>query len=336
MYDLLKTINQGGCSAKIPAKTLENILKSISIDINDKALLVGNETHDDAAIYKLNETQAIIFTTDFFPPVCSDPYTFGQISATNALSDVYAMGGKPLMALNLIMFPSTTIPLEVLTEILKGGQDKVAEAEAFIVGGHTIEDDIPKYGLAVVGTVHPDKIITNANAKAGDVLILSKPLGTGTIMAGQRLGLVSDSDYHNALESMKTLNKNAGTIMNKYNINAATDITGFGFLGHLTKMAKASNVDFELDYENIPALKGSLELIEMGCIPGSAFRNQEYVNTINQTPRKINYNMEMLLNDPQTSGGMLMCVPKDKANDVLDELLENGYKSSAIVGYVIN
>ena len=333
MYDLLKTINQGGCSAKIPANILDSILQSVNMPSSSN-LLVGNDTHDDAAVYKLNDEQAIIFTTDFFPPVCSDPFTFGQIASTNALSDVYAMGGQPLLALNLIMFPSQSIPIEVLSEILKGGQSKANEAGALIVGGHTIEDSTPKYGLAVVGTVHPDKIITNSSAMPGDVLILTKPIGTGTIMAGKRLNLVSDINYEKALDTMKQLNKEASKIMVKHNIKCATDITGFGFLGHLTKLANASNVNFEIYVDKIPILEGALDLIDMGCIPGSAFRNQEYVEkSRNYELTNCDYNKKMLLYDPQTSGGLLMCVPKLIVNDVLTEL-NKAHEHASIVGEI--
>jgi len=310
---------------------------------DDKDLLVGTNTHDDAAVYKINDEQAIIFTTDFFPPMCSDPFTFGQIAAANALSDVYAMGGKVLMALNLIMFPSQKIPMEVLGEILKGGQEKVSEAGGLIVGGHTIDDNPIKYGLAVVGLIHPDKIITNAKAKEGDVLILTKAIGTGTIMAGQRLGLMEEESsaapsqkrgsYQKAIDNMKQLNKEASEIMNKHGIVCATDITGFGLLGHLLKMAKASNVCMNIDVEKIPFISGATELVEMGCIPGASFRNQSFVEAEKVFVDYHNYEKKMLLYDAQTSGGMLMCVPEDKVVDVLSEL-RNFYVDTEVVGRI--
>ena len=367
-FDLLSTVEYGGCSAKISADVLDELLKSVlstnqsqsEIGATEKSqseigttvggnLLVGAETHDDAAVYKLNDEQAIIFTTDFFPPVCSDAYNFGQIAAANAMSDVYAMGGKVLMALNLIMFPSQKIPLEVLSDILKGGADKVYEAEALIVGGHTIDDFPPKYGLAVIGTIHPDKIITNAAAKSGDVIILTKPLGIGTIIAGKRLDLVSEEHYQKALDNMKQLNKEAAMLMNKYDIKCATDITGFGLLGHLFKMAKASKVCIKIDIDAVPFLDGALQLIETGCIPGAAFRNKEYVGVrssefgVRIAPHKsllvggegggIDYAKSMLLYDPQTSGGMTICVPEDKAEEMLKEL-KLFYPKSAIIGKI--
>lgn len=201
-FDLLQTVDQGGCSAKLPAQLLDAIIRNIPI-LQDERLLVGTETHDDAAVWRVDDQTAIISTTDFFPPLCSDPYEFGQIAAANAMSDVFAMGGVAVMALNLVMFPSSKIDIAVLEEILKGGADKVAEARAVLAGGHTIDDYPPKYGLAVTGIVHPDSIITNSCAKAGEKLILAKPIGTGAISAGQRIGEVSQRDYQAALDTMK-------------------------------------------------------------------------------------------------------------------------------------
>ena len=328
----MTTVEYGGCPAKLSPELLDGLLKKLNF-VADKNLLVGAETHDDAAVYKLNDEQAIIFTTDFFPPMCSDPFTFGQIAATNALSDVYAMGGKVLLALNLIMFPSQKIPIEVLAEILKGGEDKVAEAEGLIVGGHTIDDYPPKYGLAVIGIIHPDKIISNAKAKDGDVLILTKAIGTGVIMAGKRLNLIKEEHYKIALNSMKQLNKEAANIMNKYDIECATDITGFGLLGHLIKMAKASSVCMNIDIEQVPFIDGALDLIEMGCIPGATFRNQQFVEADKININNINYEKKMLLYDAQTSGGMLICAPKDKVSEMMNEL-KSFYPNTKIIGKV--
>ena len=331
-FDLMSTVEYGGCSAKLSPDALDKLLKSLNFKV-DKNLLVGTDTHDDAAVYWLNDEQAIIFTTDFFPPMCSDAYTFGQIAATNALSDVYAMGGKVLMALNLIMFPSDKIPIEVLGDILKGGEDKVHEAGGLIVGGHTIDDYPPKYGLAVVGLVHPDKIITNAKAKAGDVLILTKAIGTGTVLAGKRLGLVDENAYSSAIENMKQLNKTAGEAMTKHSIRCATDITGFGLLGHLLKMAKGSNVCLQIDVERVPFINGALGLIEIGCIPGASFRNQRFVEDDSVDISGCSYEEKMLLYDAQTSGGMVMCVSENKANDIIQELKPHD-KETAIIGRV--
>ena len=207
-------------------------------------LLVGSDTFDDAGVYKISDEIALIQTTDFFTPVCSDAYDFGQIAAANALSDVYAMGGKPITALNLVMFPDEKIPIDVCIRILQGGSDKVIEAGALIIGGHTITDFPPKYGLAVTGIIHPERVITNSNAKPGDVLVLAKPIGTGIIIAGKRLNETSEENYLEAIKNMKLLNKKAAEIMQKFNIITATDITGFSFIGHSKNVAEASKVSF--------------------------------------------------------------------------------------------
>jgi len=333
-FDLLTTVEVGGCSAKLPADLLLEAIKRLPSSTDSK-LLVGIETCDDAGVYQLTEDMALIETTDFFPPVCSDPYDFGQIAAANAMSDVFAMGGKVLTAMNLVMFPAKGIPFEVLGEILRGGQEKVIEAGGVIVGGHTIEDHPPKYGLAVTGLVHPSRIITNAKGKPGEVLILTKPLGTGTIVAGKRLGEIAAKDYRAALDSMKLLNKRGAEIMQKHSIRCATDITGFGLLGHAKHIALASKITLEIDAGQLPLLDGAKHLIDLGCIPGGAFRNQEYVEESCAFSRDLPYVDKMLTLDPQTSGGLLMTVPPEKAAAVLDELTESGYPRAKIIGKTI-
>ena len=238
VFDLLSTIEYGGCSAKLSPKDLKEVLDKLPL-VKHPNLLVDIETHDDAGVYKISEEQALIFTTDFFPPICSDGYLFGQIAATNAISDVYAMGGKPLLALNILMFSSSKIPIEVYSEIMRGGFEKVSEAGALTIGGHTIDDHPPKYGLAVVGFVHPERIMTNAGVKPGDKLILTKPLGTGIVVAGKRNNLIDLDIYKLALNQMSLLNDMGAEIAQKYNVKGATDITGFGLLGHAMKMAEA-------------------------------------------------------------------------------------------------
>ncbi len=331
-FDLLTTVEYGGCSAKLSPKDLDLILSKLTPAVSEN-LLVSTDTHDDAAVYKINEETALIYTTDFFPPICSDAYEFGQIAAANSLSDVYAMGGKPLLALNIILFPGENIPLEVLAEILKGGQDKVMEAQALIVGGHTINDYPPKYGLAVIGIVHPDRVITNSRAKVGDVLILTKGLGTGIINAGKRLNEVSDADYKNSLETMKCLNAKGAELMQKYDILSATDVTGFSLLGHALKMARGSNVSFEINSRYIPILSGAYSLVDMGCIPGACFRNQSYTEKEIQF-NNIDYNIKMIMLDAQTSGGLLISCPEEKANNLLTDLIESVYPDSKIIGRV--
>jgi len=333
-FDLLTTVEYGGCSAKLPADLLLKAIKHLPFS-KDSKLLVGVDTCDDAGVYQLTEDMALIETTDFFPPVCSDPHDFGEIAAANAMSDVFAMGGKVLTAMNLAMFPAKDIPLEVLGEILRGGQEKVTEAGGVIVGGHTIADYPPKYGLAVTGLVHPSRVITNAKGQPGEVLILTKPLGTGAIVAGKRLGEITSKDYQAALDSMKLLNKRGGEIMQKYSIRCATDITGFGLLGHAKHIACASKIGLEIDSQKLPFLDGAKQLIDLGCIPGGAFRNQEYVEESCEFSRNLQYVDKMLTLDPQTSGGLLMTVPPEKAAAVLAELMESGYSQAKIIGRTV-
>jgi selenide,water dikinase len=333
-FDLLSTIEYGGCSAKLAAGKLAEALKDLPKIVNEN-LLVGIETHDDAGVYKLTDDLAIILTTDFFPPVCSDPYEFGQIAAANALSDVFAMGGKAIAALNLCMFPSTKIPLEVLSEILRGGLQKIEEAGAVVAGGHTIDDYPPKYGLAVTGTVHPKKIITNDQAKPGDMLILTKPIGSGALIAGKRVGEALDPDYRACLDTMKLLNRDGAEIMQVFGVRCATDVTGFSLLGHGLKMARASDVTLEINSSDVPVLPGAYDLIESGCIPGAAFRNLEFVLPHALFDKDLDYSMKMLCCDAQTSGGLLLCVPEWKADECKANLLDKGYERTEIIGRVV-
>ncbi len=330
-FDLLTTVEQGGCSAKLPAEVLFDALQRVPVQ-QDANLLVGLGTGDDAGVYRLSDEMALIETTDFFPPVCSDPFEFGQIAAANALSDVFAMGGRVLTAMNLVMFPATGIPYEVLHEIIRGGQEKIQEAGGVLVGGHSIADYPPKYGLAVSGMVHPDRIIHNGNALPDQVLILTKPLGTGTLVAGQRLGQASEPDYRGALDSMKQLNRNAAEIMQQFEVRAATDITGFGLLGHALNIARASGVTLEIDSAAVPALSGALDLLEAGCIPGACFRNLEHVTHFSEFAPQLSYARMMLTLDPQTSGGILMSVPAHQGEPILQALRQRGCPDAALIG----
>lgn len=332
-FDLLTTVENGGCSAKIPAAILEKTLLNL-IRVKDPNILVDIDTHDDAGVYKINNDLALIFTTDFFPPICSDPYEFGEIAAANSLSDVYAMGGEPFLALNIAMFPAASIPLEAYTQILEGAASIAQKANTIIIGGHTIDDNPPKFGLAVIGKVHPERVITNAGLKPGDKLILTKPLGTGVIIAGKKLNLVSQVAYNEALKWMKTLNKEGASIMQENNVTGATDITGFGLLGHTLKMAKASHVDIVINSRDIPIINEAYQLVDNGCIPCAAFKNMEYI----QGSVDFNcsdYNLKMILNDAQTSGGLLMGVKESKVSSVINSLIKSGYSYSKLVGEVV-
>jgi selenide,water dikinase len=332
--DLLQMVESGGCSAKIPPKELEEILKYLPLP-EDPNILVNIDTHDDAGVYRVNDDLALVFTTDFFPPVCSDPYEFGQIAAANSISDIYAMGGDPVIALNIMMFPSARLPLEAYAQILRGGSDIASEAGLKIIGGHTIDDSTPKYGLAVVGYVHPERIITNTGAMPGDSLILSKPVGTGIILAGQRLGLAGEHDVSEAKKYMKLLNRSGAEVMKKYNIRGATDITGYGLAGHALKMAKAGNVSIELNMRKVPLIANTYLIIDEGCIPGASFRNLEFVENDSHFADDLDYNLKMIACDAQTSGGLLMCVPEKSVKTILTDLNEAGLTSSAVIGKVI-
>ncbi len=334
-FDLLSTIEYGGCSAKLPAGLLSEVLSKLPV-ATDPRLLVDVDTHDDAGVYKINDETALIFTTDFFPPICSDGYEFGEIAAANSLSDVYAMGGVPLMALNLMMFSQEKIPMDVFGEILKGGYDKVSEAGALIVGGHTIDDHPPKYGLAVVGTVHPKQLITNAGALPNDILVLSKSIGTGALVSGEKNGLCSHEDYRRALNQMKHLNNHGARLAVKYGVKSMTDITGFGLAGHAMKMAEASKVSFRIRSPQIPLLPGAYQVYEKGSIPGATFRNLEFTGHHAHSTRAVDYNMKMLAHDAQTSGGLLMAVNPDHAATLLEELNRIDPEISAVeIGEVL-
>ena len=301
--------------------------------ISDDRLLVGLETSDDAAVYKINDELAMVQTLDFFTPVVDDPYTFGQIAATNSLSDVYAMGGEPKLAMNIVCFPNCLSP-DVLAEILKGGYDKVKESGAVIVGGHTVEDDEPKYGLSVSGFVHPDKILTNSNAKVGDILILTKPLGLGIINTAIKGEMADEKAYDIAVKLMSTLNKYAKEAIDKVGgVNSLTDITGFGLIGHSVEMAKGSNISIKIEHSKVPIIPQALEYAKMGLIPAGAYSNRNHSAGDIYIDAKVSKDIEDVLFDPQTSGGLLISVRKDKADELL-KALEDTPTESAIIGYV--
>ncbi len=334
-FDLLTTVEQGGCSAKLAPGRLAEVLKRL-VQQAHPDLLVDISTHDDAGVYRIDDQTALIQTLDFFPPVCSEPREFGRIAAANALSDVFAMGGRVLTAMNIVGFPATRIPLEVLAEILAGGQEKVAEAGGVMVGGHTIDDWPPKYGLSVTGVVHPQRIITNAGLRPGLALILSKPLGTGTLVAGRRVGLATEEDYRAALDTMQQLNRGGAEVMQALDVRAGTDITGFGLLGHAMQMADASTVTLRIQASRVPLLRGAYALAESGCLPGAMFRNLDYVEKSTRFEPGIAYSLRMLLLDPQTSGGLFFGVAPAKAEHALQELRAAGYAHAAVVGETIN
>lgn len=297
----------------------------------DPNLLVGLDTSDDAAVYRLNSELATIQTVDFFTPMVDDPYLFGQIAAANALSDVYAMGGTPLMALNIVCFPSC-LPPEILGDILQGGAAKVSEAGAIIAGGHSVQDDEPKYGLAVTGVVHPNKIYSNASAQVGDFLILTKPLGTGIINTGIKADMVKQENIDKAVKTMATLNKDAAAAMVNVGASACTDITGFGFLGHAAEMAKGSGLSLTVFAEAVPVLPGAKELARMGIIPGGAYQNRKHLGDAVFVEEGVTREQVDILFDPQTSGGLLIAAKPEQTHKLLKELHQQGVLEAQIVG----
>ncbi len=299
----------------------------------DKSVIVGLDGSDDAGVYKINDEEAVILTMDFFTPVVDEPYEFGQVAAANALSDIYAMGGRPVTALNVVCFPEC-LPIDILIDILKGGGDKVKEAGAVIIGGHTVEDDEPKYGLSVMGRVHPDKVITNGGARPGDALILTKPLGLGIINTGIKAGLVEEDTIKRVVEIMSYLNKDACDAMLKMGVKGCTDITGFGLLGHGMEMAKASGVTLEIKSDSLPIIKESVDLAKMGIIPAGAYKNKEFVEEQVRFKNAINKEIEDILYDPQTSGGLLIAVEEKSSKKLLKLLKENNKTEFALIGKV--
>lgn len=301
----------------------------------DARLLVGSDTFDDAGVYKLDEKTALIQTLDFFTPIVDDPYMFGQIAAANSLSDIYAMGGKPLTAMNIVAFPVKTLDIAVLGEILKGGFDKVQEAGALMLGGHSVEDNEPKYGLSVTGIVHPDRIKTNSGSRRGDKLILTKPLGTGVISTALKGEIIGDEEAKEAITLMAELNAAAAQAAQDYNVSACTDVTGFGLLGHLYEMACAGKIGFHLDYTRIPFLSRVKELAEEGMVPGGAYRNRDYLKACVEIKPSVSELEALLLFDPQTSGGLLLSVPPDEAENLLRVLKEKGI-GAELIGEAVN
>ena len=296
---------------------------------------MGLETSDDAGVYQLNDEVALVQTVDFFTPIVDDPFTFGQIAVANALSDVYAMGGTPLTGMNLVAFPIKTLSLSILREILLGGLSKMAEAGVALVGGHSIDDPEIKYGLAVTGVVHPNKILTNANAKAGDKLVLTKPLGTGIISTALKGGMASAEAVRKSVESMVALNRTASEGMKKSGAHACTDITGFGFIGHALEMATASQVGMVIQSKAVPLLPEAMEYAKLGLIPGGAYSNRDFFSCRVEVHSNVPNLLVDILYDPQTSGGLLISSPSDEAEKLVATLKKEGHIHSCIVGEVV-
>jgi selenide,water dikinase len=322
----------GGCGCKIAPGVLSEILKnSVGFPV-PKELMVGIETADDAAVYKLNDEQALIATTDFFMPIVDDPYDFGRIAATNAISDVYAMGGTPIMALALVGMPINKLPLETIGLIIRGGEAMCAEAGIPIAGGHTIDSVEPIYGLVVLGLVHPSKVKRNADAKAGDVLVLGKPLGVGVLSAALKKDALGPEGYAAMIENTTKLNKPGKALSEMAGVHALTDVTGFGLLGHLLELARGAKLTAQLQMSTIPLLPGVEQLAQDGFFTGASGRNWEaYGSDVTLAPA-ISAAQQALLTDPQTSGGLLVSCDPASVQEVLALFAREGFGSAAVIG----
>ena len=300
----------------------------------NERVLVGPKTFADAGIYKISDDMATVSTLDFFTPVVNNPYDYGQIAAANALSDVYAMGGKPLTAMNILCYPIKSLDRDIVVEILKGSADKVNEAEAVIIGGHTLQDSEIKYGLSVTGIIHPDRIVTNAGARAGDALVLTKPLGTGLIISAIKADKVLEEHINLATRSMVLLNKTASEAMLEVGVSACTDITGFGLMGHAYELAEASKVTLSFFAERIPIFDGCERYVKMGLMPGVSKLSKKYLKNAIRINPKVREELVDVLFDAQTSGGLLISVPKGKAEILCTKLKERGALTFDVVGEV--
>ncbi len=327
---LTKLADCAGCGAKVGAGVLAELLDGIKVR-KDPNLLVGFDKSDDASVYKISDDLAIVQTLDFFPPIADDPYTFGAIAATNALSDVYAMGGEPKLALNIMAVPEE-MPKEAVHRMLRGGYDKVYEAGALITGGHSILDKEPKYGLAVTGFVHPDKILTNSGARPGDKLFLTKPLGIGILTTAAKVDMVSADTMRYAEALMTTLNKSARNIAAEYRVNACTDVTGFGLLGHCAEMALSSDVKITLHPEQMDLIGEAADLAKMGLLPEGMYRNRNFAAG-HVDPGETALFIQDMLYDPQTSGGLLLAVHPQDA-EAFYKALQKAVPSAQCIGEV--
>ena len=325
--------SSGGCTAKLGPDILERVLSRIERGAADPNLLVGFDSSDDAAVYRVSDEVAVVQTLDFFPPMLEDPYVFRQIAATNALSDVYAMGGIPKTALNIVAFPKD-MDVEILGEILRGGADKVMEAGAVLAGGHTIQDDTPKYGLSVTGFVDPRKFWKNFGAQTGDKLILTKPLGAGIVNTAIKADLVTEGARRAVLDSMKRLNRDACEILKEFEVHACTDVTGFGLGGHATEMAVASERTIVIDTEKLPVLPDVEKFASMGLIPGGAYRNREFAEKTGVKSQAVLWREDVVF-DPQTSGGLLAAVPEREAAEIMKRMGEAGLEAG-MIGEVVD
>jgi selenium donor protein len=332
-YKLTRYTHGLGCACKLRPQALEEVLAALPLP-TDPAVLVGTETSDDAAVYRLSDELAIVQTVDFFTPIVDDPYWFGAISAANSLSDVYAMGARPLFALNIVGFPSNRLPLHVLERILRGALDKAAEAGVSVIGGHTVDDTEPKFGLAVTGVVHPQQVLRNSTARAGDALVLTKPLGVGIISTALKRGLADEAAARQAAELMATLNRDAAEAMAEVGAHACTDITGFGLLGHLREMSAGSGMDVTISAGAIPMLPAAQEFAAADVVPGGTLNNLAHVEPHVTFAPGVSRVVQLILADAQTSGGLLISLPGDRVDALLAALRAREVSDAAHIGRV--
>jgi len=324
----------GGCGCKIAPGVLEQILSKVKPGLVPKQLLVGIETSDDAAVYQINESQAIVATTDFFMPIVDDPFDFGAIAATNAISDIYAMGAQPLFALALVGMPVNQIPLEVIRKILEGGESVCARAGIPIAGGHTIDSVEPIYGLVAIGLIDPKKVKRNSGARAGDALVLGKPLGVGIYSAALKKGRLDDAGYRAMIESTTKLNTPGTKLGTIEGVHALTDVTGFGLLGHLVEIAKGSSVTAEIDWDSLPLLPGALAFAREGILTGASGRNWAGYGSFVELGPKVAEAERTILTDPQTSGGLLVACDPAATQDVLKAFRDEDFADARIIGHI--
>jgi selenide, water dikinase len=334
MMGLTQQVAAAGCAAKLGPADLQQILQGLP-RLDHPDVIVGTETNDDAGVFRLRADLAIVNTVDFFTPIVDDPYLFGQVAAANALSDVYAMGGEPCTALNIVGFPKGKMEIEVLREILRGGADKAHEAGVVVIGGHSLIDAEIKYGMAITGTIHPDRVIRNVGAQEGDVLVLTKALGTGIITTAVKRQAATARSTDAAIASMRTLNRAASTIMREFTVHACSDVTGFGLLGHGQEMAGGSGVTLEIEAGRLPLLPDALTLAEQGYVTGGCRRNREYLKDKIAIDPSVGAGHVEIGFDPQTSGGLLIAVPQAESAALVEKLHAGGVEAATVVGRVV-
>jgi selenide, water dikinase len=327
-HKLTAQVKAGGCASKLSPKLLDRVLATIP-RVKNENVLVGYDTADDAGVYQLTPDLAIVQTVDFFTPVVDDPYTYGAIAAANALSDIYAMGGKPLSALSVLAYPAKG-DLDVLEQILRGGADKIHESGCVILGGHSVADEEMKFGYAVTGTIHPERIKTNAGARIGDALVFTKRIGTGVIATALKRGIAAESHVREAIDSMLLLNRRACEAMLEFDVHGCTDVTGFGLMGHARGMAFASSVTLEIDTAAVRFLPGGLDYARQGALPGGLHNNREFASCAVEVTREVTPELEDLLYDPQTSGGLLISLAESDAVQ-LEHSLPDAYRIGRVL-----